>query len=319
VSRDHVFTVPTELAGLRLDRCIAELQDLWTRSRVRRLIDDGRVLLNGSIAKPSAVVREGDAIRVDEPPPTAADVPAEEIPLDIRFEDSDLLVINKPVGLVIHPAAGHPSGTLVNALLAHCDDLSGIGGAERPGIVHRLDRDTSGLMVVAKSERAHLGLSLAFRRRQVEKTYAAVCYGIPAHAEGVIDAPIGRHPAKRQQMAVVDSGRTARTLYTVIEALAGTALVDCRPITGRTHQIRVHMAHSGHALVGDSLYAGRQWRNLDNAAHQAACRGFPRQALHARRLAFRHPVSGEQVAFEAEWPDDFSRLLEMLRSVHNHP
>jgi 23S rRNA pseudouridine1911/1915/1917 synthase len=314
MSSEHRFVVPHELAGSRLDRCLVELHGDWTRSRIRRLIDDGRVLINGVRAKPATVVAGGDEITVDEPPPAPIDVAAESIPLEIVFEDDDLLVIDKPSGLVIHPASGHPSGTLVNALLAHCDDLSGIGGAQRPGIVHRLDRDTSGLMVVAKSERAHLALSVAFRRRQVAKSYAAVCYGIPDDAEGLIDEPIGRHPTKRQQMAVTHTGRAARTLYDLLERHPGTALVRCRPVTGRTHQIRVHMAHVGHALVGDPLYAGRQWRNLTLPHHQIACRGFPRQALHAQRLAFTHPVTHKEVSFETDPPADFQQLLETLRN-----
>jgi 23S rRNA pseudouridine1911/1915/1917 synthase len=235
--------------------------------------------------------------------------------------------VSKPAGLVIHPAAGNPSGTLVNALLGHCDDLSGIGGSERPGIVHRLDKDTSGLLVVAKDESSHLGLSLAFRRRQVSKTYLAICYGHPIPGEGVVDAPIARHPTQRKRMAVVASGRPARTHYKVAEALSGTALLNCRLITGRTHQIRVHMAHAGHALVGDSQYSGRQWRNLTDPAARAACRDFPRQALHAWRLGFTHPVTGEAVEFEAPPPADFEELLHVLHSgienrkskIENHP
>ena len=314
MSSTRAFSVPAELSGSRLDRCIAELHERLTRSRARRLIDDGRVSLNGSPAKPAAVVEVGDTIVVDEPPPSPIDVPPENIPLDVCYEDQDILVLDKPPGLVIHPAAGHPSGTLVNALLAHCERLSGIGGAERPGIVHRLDKDTTGVIVAAKNDRAHLGLSLAFRRRQVEKTYLAVCFGIPAPSDGVIEGCVGRHPVHRRQMAVVPSGRAARTLYTVLETLVGTAVLHCRPITGRTHQIRVHMAHIGHPLVGDPLYAGRQWRNLVEPEHRAACRDFPRQALHARRLAFVHPVSGERVEFEADPPADFLELVGALRA-----
>jgi 23S rRNA pseudouridine1911/1915/1917 synthase len=302
------------LAGSRLDRCVTELHGDWSRARVRRLIDDGHVLVNGSAAKPATTVASGDRIEVDEPPPQPLDLAAEDIPLDIRYEDAELLVLDKPPGLVIHPAAGRQSGTLVNALLQHCDDLSGIGGAERPGIVHRLDKDTSGLMVVAKTERAHLRLSVAFRRREVEKRYLAVCYGIPVDPEGVVEGAVGRHPTERKRMAVVASGRQARTLYCVIESFAGTALVECRPVTGRTHQIRVHMAHVGHAVVGDPLYAGRQWRNLPKLEHQYACRDFPRQALHAWRLAFDHPVTGDRVEFEAEPPPDVQDLLTVLRS-----
>jgi 23S rRNA pseudouridine1911/1915/1917 synthase len=314
VSPQRTFTVPEELAGVRLDRCLVELQGDWSRARVQRLIAGGHVLVNGDTAKPATTVAVGDRIEVDEPPPRPLDVAAEDIPLDILYEDADLLVLDKPPGLVIHPAAGRQSGTLVNALLQHCDDLSGIGGSERPGIVHRLDKDTSGLMVVAKTEGAHLGLSIAFRRREVEKRYLAVCYGVPKSPEGIVEGAVGRHPTERKRMAVVASGRQARTLYRAVESFAGTSLVECRPVTGRTHQIRVHLAHIGHALVGDPLYAGRQWRNLADPRHQHACRDFPRQALHAWRLAFDHPVTAERVEFEAAPPADFTDLLTLLRS-----
>ena len=211
----HEFLVPEELEGIRLDRCLAKLNPDWTRSRVRKLIDDGHVQLNNVLAKPSSTVHAGDGVVVDEPPPRPLEVEGEDIPLDVIHEDQDLLLINKPAGLVIHPAAGNPSGTLVNALLHYCRDLSGIGGVERPGIVHRLDKDTSGIMVVAKSDRAHLALSIAFRRHTIRKTYLAVCYGTPKTADGVVDAPIDRHPRNRREMAVVREGRPARTLYKV--------------------------------------------------------------------------------------------------------
>jgi 23S rRNA pseudouridine1911/1915/1917 synthase len=308
------FTVPEELGGIRLDRCLAELNPDWTRSRARKLIDGGHVLLNNAPCKASTNVHAGDTVVVDEPPPLPLEVEAEDIPLDVVHEDGDLLIINKPAGLVIHPAAGNPSGTLVNALLHHCRDLSGIGGFERPGIVHRLDKDTTGIIVVAKSDRAHLALSIAFRRHTIRKTYLAVCYGTPKDGKGVIDAAIDRHPRQRHEMAVVSEGRPARTLYEVEEEFAGTSMVSCHPVTGRTHQIRVHMAHIGHAIVGDPIYAGRQWRNLTDPRVQAACRGFPRQALHARRIAFEHPVTREEVEFEAPFPPDLEELLETLRS-----
>jgi 23S rRNA pseudouridine1911/1915/1917 synthase len=307
--------VTDELAGIRLDRCLSLLNDNWSRSRARRLIDDGLVTFNNQPAKPATLVSAGDRLAVDEPEPEPLDVVAEAIPLDIVFEDDHLLVINKPADLVIHPATGNPSGTLVNALLHHCTDLSGIGGVARPGIVHRLDKDTTGLMVVAKSDRAHQALSLAFRRRKIDKTYLAVCFGELVDNEGVIDAPIDRHPRHRQQMAVVPDGRPARTLYTVDERWAGASLVHCRLVTGRTHQIRVHMAHIGHAVVGDPLYSGRQWRNIRDSLVAAACRDFPRQALHAMRLGFAHPVTEEAMAFEAEPPEDIRGLLEVLRGT----
>jgi len=259
-------------------------------------------------------VRSSSTERRPSPPPRPSEVIAEDLPLDVIWEDEDLLVVNKPPGLVIHPAAGNPSGTLVNALLAHCEDLSGIGGVQRPGIVHRLDKDTTGLMVVAKNDRAHVALSLAFRRRQVSKTYLAICYGVPPAGETVIEAPIGRHPRERRHMAVVPDGRPSRTIITVEEALAGTALTSCRLVTGRTHQIRVHMAHIGHALIGDPAYAGRQWRNLPDARHAAACSSFPRQALHAGKLAFTHPRTGELVELESPMPEDMAGLLATLRS-----
>ena len=309
----HEFTVPDELAGTRLDRCLSILNERWSRSRVRHLIDGGGVRINNDPAKPATPVAAGDHLTVDEPELETLDVVAEAIPLKIIFEDDDLLVIDKPADLVIHPAAGNPTGTLVNALLHHCTDLSGIGGVVRPGIVHRLDKDTTGLMVVAKNDRAHQALSLAFRWRKIEKTYLAVCFGEFADDEGVVDAPIDRHPRQRKQMAVVVSGRPARTLYTIAERWTGASLVHCRLVTGRTHQIRVHMAHIGHVVVGDPLYSGRQWRNIPNPQAAAACRKFPRQALHAMRLGFAHPVTEEFMEFEAEPPEDIRGLLEVLR------
>jgi len=264
--------------------------------------------------KPATTVEAGAVLIVEEPAPVPSTLEAEAMDLVIVHEDEHILVLDKPAGLVIHPAAGNPSGTLVNALLAHCDDLSGIGGVERPGIVHRLDKDTTGLMVVAKNDSAHQHLSLAFRRRQVHKTYLAICYGVPSPGEGVVDASIGRHPRERQRMAVTPSGRPARTLYELVEALTGTALVACRLVTGRTHQIRVHLAHLGHALVGDPLYAGRQWRNLEEPA-RSACRAFPRQALHSWRLELAHPATREILAFEAPLPPDMDELLGTLRAT----
>ncbi len=309
----HRFVVPAEHHGLRLDRFLA-VPGEWSRSQVARWIADGHVTRNGRAAKPAALLQTGDVVVVTPPPVVASELVPQDIPLEVIFEDEHLIVINKPPGLVVHPAAGNPDGTLVNALLAHCRDLSGVGGVERPGIVHRLDKDTSGVLVAAKTDAAHRGLSLSFRWRTTEKRYLCVVYGVPAADEGVIDAPIARHPSERKRMAIVPGGRAARTLWRVRERFGGAALVECRPVTGRTHQIRVHMAHIGHALVGDQAYAGRQWRGIPDHALAERCSGFPRQALHAWRLTFTHPVTSEVMTFEAPLPGDFEALLADLRS-----
>jgi 23S rRNA pseudouridine1911/1915/1917 synthase len=309
------LTVPHEDEGLRLDRFLAGAGRGWSRSQVARWIEAGLVTRNGVPTKASHLVHPGDRIEVTVPPPSPSDVQPQELPLDVLFEDSHLIVINKPPGMVIHPAAGNPDGTLVNALLAHCRDLSGVGGVERPGIVHRLDKDTSGVLVAAKNDAAHRALSLAFRWRTTDKRYLAVVYGAPTADEGVVDGPIGRHPTERKRMAVVPGGRAARTLWSVRERFAGAALLECRPVTGRTHQIRVHLAHAGLAVVGDPVYAGRQWRAIADAELAARCRDFPRQALHAWRLTIRHPASGEPITFEAPLPADLEELLAALRAA----
>jgi 23S rRNA pseudouridine1911/1915/1917 synthase len=306
--------VPEKDAGLRLDRFLAAAGHGWSRSQVARWTAEGHVTRNGARSKPAQFLRPGDVIEVVPPPPTPSDLIPQEMALDVLFEDEHLIAINKPAGLVIHPAAGNPDGTLVNALLAYCRDLSGVGGVERPGIVHRLDKDTSGVLIAAKSDAAHRALSLSFRWRTTDKRYLAVVYGIPRLDEGVVDAPIARHPTERKRMAVVPGGRPARTLYRVRERFPGCALVECRLVTGRTHQVRVHMAHLGHALVGDPVYAGRQWRALEDAELAALCRDFPRQALHAWRLTITHPATGVPMTFEAPLPADIEGLLVVLRS-----
>jgi 23S rRNA pseudouridine1911/1915/1917 synthase len=314
MSRDHRFTVPPEAAGQRLDRWLTAAGPSWTRSAVQRFIAGGHVAVDGEVVLRAAHrLAGGEEVQVHEPEPRPSDLEPQAMELEILYEDSEILALNKPAGVVVHPAAGNPDGTLVNALLHHCRDLSGIGGAERPGIVHRLDKDTTGVMVVAKTDRAHLALSRAFQWRTTEKTYLALVYGLPHPAEGVVDAPIGRHPRERKRMAVVPEGRPARTLYTVAERFPGLSLLHCRLITGRTHQVRVHMAHIGHALVGDPLYAGRQWRNLEEPL-RFLCRSFPRQVLHAWRLALDHPVTGERLELEAPLPADLESLLTSLRS-----
>ena len=308
------MVVPEDAAGLRLDRFLAGSGNGWSRSQVARWIAEGNVLRNGAPSKPAQFLRAGDVIEVNPPPVVPSELLPQEIPLDVLFEDEHMIVINKPPGLVIHPAAGNPDGTLVNALLAHCTDLSGVGGVERPGIVHRLDKDTSGVLVAAKSDAAHRALSLAFRWRTTDKRYLAVVYGEPGADEGVVDAPIARHQTERKRMAVVPGGRPARTLYWVRERFPGCALLECRLVTGRTHQVRVHLAHVGHALVGDPVYSGRQWRTIEDAAVAERCRSFPRQALHAWKLTITHPATGTPVTFEAPLPADIAGLLAALRS-----
>jgi 23S rRNA pseudouridine1911/1915/1917 synthase len=308
------LVVPKEAAGLRLDRFLAASGHGWSRSQVARWIAEGHVTRNGRPSRPAQFLQPGDVIEVAPPPTTPSALIPQEMPLQILFEDEHLIAINKPAGLVIHPAAGNPDGTLVNALLAHCHDLSGVGGVERPGIVHRLDKNTSGVLIAAKNDAAHRALSLSFRWRTTDKRYLAVVYGIPKSDEGVVDAPIARHPTDRKRMAVVPGGRAARTLYWVRERFPGCALVECRLVTGRTHQVRVHMAHAGHALVGDPVYAGRQWRALEDAEFAALCRDFPRQALHAWRLTIAHPATGVPMTFEAPLPEDIEGLLTALRA-----
>lgn len=308
--------VPDEEHGLRLDRFLAAAVPAFSRAASARFIEGGHVTRNDRpVTKPAQILAAGDRIRVSPPAAVRCELLAQDIPLDVLFEDEHMIVINKPIGLVIHPAAGNPDGTLVNALLAHCSDLSGVGGVERPGIVHRLDKDTSGVLIAAKTDAAHRALSLAFRWRTTDKRYLAVVYGSPARDEGVVDAPIARHPSERIRMAVVPSGRPSRTLWWVRERFPGTALIECRLVSGRTHQVRVHMTHIGHALVGDQLYSGRQYRTIDHPGVAAACRAFPHQALHAWKLTITHPATGEVMTFEAPLPADLAGLLATLRAA----
>ncbi|NLY29661.1 MAG: RluA family pseudouridine synthase [Firmicutes bacterium] len=289
-------------ASSRLDRYLTEKIEGRSRSYLRKLIDQGLVLVNGRQVKAGYLLTAGDDVRVEIPPPQPLEVVPESIPLDILYEDKDIIVINKPPGMVVHPAAGNYQGTLVNALLAHCRDLSGIGGMLRPGIVHRLDKDTSGVLVAVKNDYAHKSLAAQLKRRTVERWYLALAKGNFREDQGVIDAPIGRHPVKRKQMAVVEKGRPARTWYYVRERFDQHTLVECRLETGRTHQIRVHLAHIHHPLVGDQVYGGRQ-NHL----------GMTRQALHAYHLGFRHPRTGESLAFSVPVPYDMAEVIDKLR------
>jgi 23S rRNA pseudouridine1911/1915/1917 synthase len=285
------FQIEQPDSGARLDHFLASHVPGLSRSRLQDLIKQGHAKLNGLTVKPGARLRAGDSIVLREPPPIPAIAEAEDIALQVLFEDEDLIVIDKPPGLVVHPAAGHQTGTLVNALLHHCQNLSGIGGEQRPGIVHRLDKETSGCLVAAKSDSAHQVLARQFAGREVTKIYLALAAGRFARRAGAIEAPIGRHPVQRKKMAVVERGRTARTDYRVLAEIEGGTLVECTLHTGRTHQIRVHLKHIGHPVLGDDVYGRRG--------------GYPRQMLHAWKLGFAHPRTGEPVSFESPVPADF--------------
>lgn len=286
------FDIAPGQAGGRLDQFLAAQIPELSRSRLQVLIRDGHVTVNHAPAKPGAKLRIGDAVALVEPPPAPVETRAEEIALNVLFEDDDLIVINKPAGMVVHPAAGNWRGTVVNALLHHCPALSGIGGEQRPGIVHRLDKGTSGCLVAAKNDAAHHALGRQFAGREVAKIYLALASGRFARASGTIEARIGRHPVHRKKMAVAkERGREARTSYRVLGACGGGTLVECTLHTGRTHQIRVHLKHLGHPLLGDEVYGKRA--------------GFSRQMLHAWKLGFDHPRTGQRMNFRAPLPPDF--------------
>ncbi len=307
----ETIIVEQTLMSARLDKFLSEKLPAHSRGEFQRLIEAGVILINGRPAKITHHPRAGESIEIHWPETQPAEALPEEIPLHVLFEDADLLVLNKPPGLVVHPAAGHATGTLVNALLHHCaGQLSGIGGVARPGIVHRLDKDTSGCLVVAKNDAAHLALSAQFAARKVEKVYHAIVCGKLAKNEGAINASIARHAVQRKKMSVVTrGGREALTTYRVLEPLAGAMLVEARIHTGRTHQIRVHFQHLGHPLVGDVTYGPRPNQRLAEAVHCKASR----QMLHARRLVFVHPRTTKPIAVEAPWPEDFEETLQALR------
>ncbi len=272
------------------------------------MIEEGRVFIDGTPAtKPSTRVSSGQRVEVGIPPPSALEIVSQDLPLTILFEDDDLVVIDKPAGFVVHPAAGHPDGTLVNALLFHVKDLSGVGGALRPGILHRLDKDTSGVMVIAKNDAVHRALAASWRK--VTKEYLAIVYGKPKREHGSIEGPIARDPRNRKRMAVVRSGRASVTDYKLIEQLRYASLLQCALRTGRTHQIRVHLKHIGHPLIGDPLYSGPQWRGIPDKKIQKALATFPRQALHAWRITL---PDGRR--FEAPVPEDMRELIAALRA-----
>ncbi|MBH0112481.1 RluA family pseudouridine synthase [Novosphingobium sp. YJ-S2-02] len=299
-------------AGGRIDKALAEASDL-SRERVKALLAEGRVTLDGKpVTQGSVKVAPGTAFAIAVPEAAPAEAIAQDIALAVIYEDADLIVVDKPAGLVVHPAAGNPDGTLVNALLHHCrGQLSGIGGVARPGIVHRIDKDTSGLLVVAKTDAAHEGLAAQFADHSIERAYRAVVGGRPNPLAGTVTGAIGRSNVNRKKMAIVEDGRGkhATTHYRTLEPLAHASLVECRLETGRTHQVRVHMSSIGHALLGDPVY-GRTPKPLKPLLQRL---DFSRQALHAAELGFLHPVTGEKVHFESRLPDDMATLIDELR------
>jgi 23S rRNA pseudouridine1911/1915/1917 synthase len=307
--------IPPELDGARLDRALTELFPIHSRSALARLTSNGAVQIDAVLAqRPAARVRAGQHVVLTVPDPTAAGIESQDLPLHVLFDDPDLLVVDKPPGLVVHPAAGHADGTLVNALLFHVRDLSGIGGEIRPGIVHRLDKDTSGVLIVAKNDATHRQLTTQWNTDAVEKEYLALVYGTPASDRGTIDAPIARDPRDRKRMAVIAAGRSARTDYEVVDRLRSSSLLRCHLRTGRTHQIRVHLKHLGHPIVGDPVYSGAQWKGIPDKRIQRILAALGRQMLHAERITFVHPRTKERITVAAEMPADMRMAIETLRT-----
>ena len=325
-SYQHQAIASDEHAGWRLDRFLATALPAFSRARLQQLLEQGAVTYQtAKIKDANHRVKPGQIFDVTVPPTAPAVPQGQDIPLSIVYEDNDLIVIDKPAGLVVHPAAGNPDGTLVNALIAHCGQLS-IGGEARPGIVHRLDKDTSGLLVAAKTERAMTSLAKQFANHTIERAYNAVVWGAPRDSQGMIESQIGRSPFDRKRMAVLRSGgKTARTRYQVLEKYGPperplASLIECRLETGRTHQIRVHLTHLGHPLVGDPAYgrarqAPRAKTPEEDHAFSLAT-GFSRQALHAFVLGFQHPSLHKTLRFESPWPDDFAALVRALRGLN---
>jgi 23S rRNA pseudouridine1911/1915/1917 synthase len=301
------LSLSADRSGVRLDLYICQSCEGLTRSFVQKLIEDGHVTINGEPGKPSHKTKIGDAILVNVPPPEPSpDLVPEEVPLDILYEDGDILVVNKPAGLTVYPAPGHPRHTLMNAILAHCPDISSIDSSVRPGVVHRLDKDTSGAMVVAKNKAAQLNLAAQFKGRHMLKRYLVLVQGSPSPVQGVIDAPISRHPKDRKRMAVVKGGRASLTLYKVARRFKGYSLVEATLQTGRTHQIRVHFSHRRWPVVGDAVYGVRvEW--------------LGRQFVHACTLGFKLPGSGKYVEFQARLPADLQQALEMVSRLQGFP
>ncbi len=310
------ITVTKRDQGRRLDQFLSEADLNLSRSRAKKLIETGNILLSQKPAKPSAHLKAGEVVSGTLPQPRPLSLIPESLPLSVLYEDSSIIVIDKPPGMVVHPAYGNPSGTLMNALLYHCKDLGGINGVLRPGMVHRLDKDTSGVMVVAKEDDAYHQLIKQFKNRTVEKVYMAIACGRFAEDEGLIDSAIGRHPSQRKRMSVrTRKGRPAITRWRVIERLNGYTLLEIFPQTGRTHQIRVHLSSMGHPLLGDPVY-GRKGKpgSIHDPVLRECIKRMDRQALHACRLGFNHPRTGERIQFVSPMPQDIREVLEGLRS-----
>jgi 23S rRNA pseudouridine1911/1915/1917 synthase len=320
------FKVGQPAAGTRLDIYLASVCSDLSRSRIQNLIEEGAARIGGKSAKRSHVVRAGDAVEIEVPDPRPVAIDAENIPLDVLYEDEHLLAIDKPAGLVVHPSPGHDAGTLVNALLHHVKDLAGVGGELRPGIVHRLDRDTSGVLLVAKSDLAHASLSRQMKKRAMRKEYLALAAGVPKVRKGEVAFPIGRDPRDRKKMkafrrmeSLPAGAREARTLYEIEREwfAPGITLLRCRLVTGRTHQIRVHLAAAGLPVVGDPVYGRPRYDRINDAALKKTLQEFPRQALHAERIAFRHPATNEPMDIVAPMPDDLRELIAAIDTVRS--
>ena len=298
------FVVTDEYEGLRIDKLISELMDSLSRSYIKKLIDDDKVKCNEKSVKASYNVSEGDRIELEIPPLEVPEIVPQDIPLDILYEDNDVLIVNKPKDMVVHPAAGHYEGTIVNAVMYHCkDNLSGINGVMRPGIVHRIDKDTTGSVIICKNDNAHIKIAEQLKEHSINRVYHAICHGVIKEDEGDIDAPIGRSQTDRKKMAIVEGGKEAITHYRVLERLNGYTFCEFKLETGRTHQIRVHMASLHHPLLGDEVYGPKK----------CPIKGLEGQTLHAWKIGFVHPTSGEYMEFEAPIPEYFQKLLNRLK------
>ncbi|MBN2328085.1 MAG: RluA family pseudouridine synthase [Candidatus Omnitrophica bacterium] len=305
------FTVDAKSEPVRIDKYLSTQTGLISRNRIQRLIEEGAVLLNGEpILRTKEKVQPGDRIRIRIPPPQSGAIEPEAIPLDILYEDSSFLIVNKQAGLCVHPTEHRKTGTLVNALLHHSKELSSIGGVMRPGIVHRLDQATSGILLVAKNDDAHSKLSLLFKTRQIEKIYWAIVLGPTPPEAGVIDQPIGRHPADRKRMTILADGRKSKTMYRILRTGLGGTLLEVYPKTGRTHQIRVHLRHIGLSIAGDRLYGLR--KRQGRGAIERLFEGYPGIGLHAKILRFVHPITGEKIDLEAPLPPIFQSVVDQM-------